>query len=98
VNRPYPPERGPATNLSPGRTCDDGGVTDPGVRDVPIDGDMTRLGQFLKFSGAMDSGGEAKVRVAAGEVRVNGEIEVHRGRQLRRGDVITFGGRRLRVA
>lgn len=53
----------------------------------------TRLGQFLKLVDAVDTGGEAKIRIADGEVRVNGEVELRRGRQLRPGDVVTFAGR-----
>ena len=66
--------------------------------DVPIDGDMIRLGQFLKLTGLIDSGGAAKARIAAGEVAVNGEVDVRRGRQLRRGDVVAVAGERARVA
>jgi len=73
-------------------------MNDARVRDVAIDGDMLRLGQFLKLADAIDTGGEAKLRIAAGEVLVNGEIEIRRGRQLQRGDVITIDGSRLRVA
>jgi ribosome-associated protein len=69
-----------------------------GMPDVPITGDGIRLGQFVKLSGLIDSGGEAKVRIAAGEVSVNGEVEVRRGRTLRRGDVVSAGGRVARVA
>jgi ribosome-associated protein len=58
---------------------------------------VTRLGQFLKLVDAVDTGGEAKIRIADGEVRVNGEVELRRGRQLRRGDVVTIGGRSFRV-
>jgi ribosome-associated protein len=68
------------------------------MRDVPIDGDMIRLGQFLKLGGLIDSGGEAKVRIGAGEVRVNGEVDLRRGRQLFRGDVVSLDGRQIRVA
>jgi ribosome-associated protein len=69
-----------------------------GMRDVPIDGDMIRLGQFLKLADLIDTGGEAKLVIAAGEVSVNGEVDVRRGRQLRRGDVVSIGGARARVA
>lgn len=65
--------------------------------DVAIRGDMIRLGQLLKLAGAVDSGGEAKALLAAREVTVNGEREQRRGRQLRDGDVIAVGTRRLRV-
>jgi ribosome-associated protein len=73
-------------------------VADDGrVRDVEIGDDMIRLGQFLKLAGAVDTGGELKSRIADGEVLVNGEVDVRRGRQLRRGDVITIDGEQIRV-
>jgi ribosome-associated protein len=68
-----------------------------GMRDVPIDGDMIRLGQFLKLGNLIDSGGEAKMRISAGEVLVNGEVDIRRGRQLHRGDVVTVDGEQARV-
>lgn len=52
-----------------------------------------RLGQFLKLANAVASGGEAKARIAAGEVRVNGEAELRRGRQLIPGDRVEMAGR-----
>jgi ribosome-associated protein len=68
------------------------------MRDVPIDGDMIRLGQFLKLADLLDTGGEAKARIAAGEVFVNGEVDLRRGRQLHRGDVVMIRGERALVA
>ena len=68
------------------------------VRNVPIDDDMIRLGQFLKLADVVDTGGEIKSLVADGEVRVNGELELRRGRQLHRGDVVAVLGERIRVA
>lgn len=59
-----------------------------GGEDVPIEGDMIRLGQLLKFVGAAESGAEAGALVASGDVRVGGEVETRRGRQLVRGDVV----------
>jgi ribosome-associated protein len=67
------------------------------ARDVEIRGDMIRLGQLLKLSGVVDSGGELKDVLAAQEVRVNGEPEVRRGRQLHPGDVVLVGDEELRV-
>lgn len=72
---------------------DNGGMTD-----VPVDDGVTRLGQFLKLADAVDTGGEAKMRIADGEVLVNGEVETRRGRQLQRGDVVELSGRSYRVA
>ena len=67
------------------------------IEDVPIGGDMIRLGQFLKFAGALDSGGEVKEAIADGDVSVNGRVEIRRGRQLHPGDVVSFAGRRFRA-
>ena len=67
------------------------------MRDVAIDTDMIRLGPLLKLAGAMDSGGESKMRIAAGEVLVNGEVETRRGRQLHVGDVVLVDGEEYRV-
>ena len=46
------------------------------------------LGQALKASGLVGTGGEAKLLIQAGEVLVNGEEETRRGRQLQAGDVV----------
>jgi ribosome-associated protein len=66
--------------------------------DVPIDGDMIRLGQFLKLADLIDTGGEAKILIGSGDVTVNGDVELRRGRQLHRGDVVSLRGRRARVS
>jgi len=65
--------------------------------DVSIGGDMIRLGQFLKFSGLLDSGGDAKEVIIDGFVKVNGEVDRRRGRQLHDGDLVTFEGRTVRI-
>jgi len=49
------------------------------------------LGQALKASNVVGSGGEAKVLIQGGEVRVNGELETRRGRKLEKGDVVEVG-------
>jgi ribosome-associated protein len=51
-----------------------------------------RLDQFLKWRGLTDSGGHAKVRVQAGEVTVNGDVETRRGRTLYPGDRVGIDG------
>ena len=47
-----------------------------------------RLDQFIKLSGLTGTGGQAKVLIQAGEVKVNGELETRRRRQLRVGDIV----------
>lgn len=65
---------------------------------VPISDESIRLGQFLKLANLVDSGAVAKDVIAAGQVSVNGEIDVRRGRQLVKGDVVTLSGESARVA
>jgi ribosome-associated protein len=67
------------------------------VREVAISGEMIRLGQLLKLAGVIDSGAEVKGLLASAAVRVNGEAEARRGRQLHPGDVISVGRIELRV-
>lgn len=67
------------------------------IRDVAVAGEVIRLGQFLKFAGLLDSGGSAKEAIAGGDVSVNGEVELRRGRQLHTGDLVAFEGRTVRV-
>lgn len=59
---------------------------------------MIRLGQLLQLAGLVDSGSDAKVLLAGGEVLVNGEPETRRGRQLHQGDVVEALGESVVVA
>jgi ribosome-associated protein len=54
--------------------------------------DTIRLGQLLKLVDAVPTGAQVKDVLFSGTVRVNGEPEERRGRQLRRGDVVTVEG------
>lgn len=59
---------------------------------ILIKGDYITLGQFLKVVNAVESGAMAKMVIADGEVLVNGEVEVRRGKKLRQGDKVSFDG------
>ncbi|NDG03507.1 MAG: RNA-binding S4 domain-containing protein, partial [Synechococcaceae bacterium WBB_34_004] len=50
-----------------------------------------QLDQFLKFQGLVGTGGEAKLLIQGGKVRVNGQIESRRGRKLQAGDRVELG-------
>lgn len=67
------------------------------MRDIVIRDGTIRLGQFLKLADLVDAGGDAKALLADGVVRVNGETETRRGRQLVRGDVVRVGEAQVRV-
>jgi ribosome-associated protein len=60
---------------------------------MKIDGDYIKLDSFLKAVDAVSSGGEAKLLIADGRVRVNGTVELRRGRKLHPGDRVTLGGK-----
>ena len=49
-----------------------------------------KLDQFLKWQNLVSSGGEAKILIKSGAVKVNGEIETRRGRKLYKGDKVMF--------
>ena len=51
-----------------------------------------RLGQLLKLVDAVPTGAQVKDVLLTGTVRVNGEPEERRGRQLRKGDVVSVEG------
>ena len=53
------------------------------IGDRPIN-----LTQLLKLVGCAQSGGEAKSLIAEGRVRVNGEVEIRKRRQMSAGDVV----------
>lgn len=67
------------------------------MTEVEITGDTIRLGQLLKLTSLVDQGADAKLVLASDEVRVNGEVETRRGRQLARGDVVTLGATSVRI-
>ncbi len=49
-----------------------------------------KLDQFLKWKNLVSSGGEAKIYIKSGSVKVNGAIETRRGRKLNKGDKVIF--------
>jgi ribosome-associated protein len=61
------------------------------------DPSVIRLADFLKIAGLVETGGEAKVRIQAGEVTVNGQVETRRRKQLAIGDVIEMMGQIVEV-
>jgi ribosome-associated protein len=65
--------------------------------EVPIRDDSIRLGQFLQLANLIDTGSDAKIAIADGQVTVNDEVETRRGRQLHHGDTVRFGGAAARV-
>ena len=65
--------------------------------EVAIRDEFIKLDSFLKFSGAVMTGGEAKELVQGGKVKVNGEICTMRGKKMRPGDVAEVYGKSFMV-
>ena len=62
------------------------------TKQVKIDTDFIKLDAFLKLCGAVMTGGHAKAVVLDGEVYVNNEVCLQRGKKLHKGDKIKFDG------
>ncbi|TQJ61810.1 ribosome-associated protein [Arthrobacter sp. SLBN-83] len=67
------------------------------IDDVPIRDSMIRLGQLLKLANLVEDGVEAAELIKNGLVKVNGESDDRRGRQLHNGDTVTVNGQTIRV-
>ena len=68
-----------------------------GPEPIEISTEFIKLDAFLKFAGALATGGEAKLRIQDGQVLVNGEVCPMRGKKLRDGDTVEIGGQRYLV-
>ena len=60
---------------------------------IHIKDDFIKLGQALKLAGLVDSGVDAKLVIQDGLVKVNGTVEVQRGKKLVSGDVVSYNGK-----
>jgi len=61
------------------------------------DDNYIKLDSFLKWQNLVETGGQAKLVIQDGLVRVNGKVETRRGRKLVNGDKVTYGGRTVVV-
>ena len=64
---------------------------------ISITGDFIKLDALMKYASLVGSGGEAKMAIGDGLVSVNGEVCTQRGKKIRPGDVVRFGGQELTV-
>lgn len=65
------------------------------MTEIKITGEFIKLDALLKFANVVSSGGEAKIRIAEGEVQVNGEPCTMRGKKIRVGDTVVLGGEQI---
>lgn len=67
------------------------------MTEIKIDTEFIKLDAMLKFANLVSSGGEAKIRIAEGEVLVNGEACTMRGKKLRPGDTVKLDGETVKI-
>ena len=65
------------------------------MTEIKIETEFIKLDALLKFANLVSSGGEAKIRIAEGEVLVNGEICTMRGKKLRSGATVELDGAKV---
>lgn len=64
---------------------------------ITIRDEFIKLGQAIKLAGFVENGGEAKEVITEGMVKVNGEVDVRRGRKVYPGDTVEFNGKLFKV-
>lgn len=65
--------------------------------DLQLRAEFIELDKLLKATGLADSGGQARAFITAGEVRVDGHVELRKTAKMRAGQVVEFGHQRVRV-
>lgn len=59
--------------------------------------EFIKLGQALKKASLVGSGVDAKMIIQDGQVQVNGQTELQRGKKLHDGDVVTYDGETIQI-
>ena len=67
------------------------------ISSVKLEKSPTELYKILKFEGIASSGAEAKIFIADGQVKVNGEIETQKRKKIVAGDIITIAEQTLQI-
>lgn len=86
---------GPKTPVNKGKTRQQ--MVENSVESVEISSETIRLDDFLKLCGCFGTGGMAKMAVQAGEVALNGEICLQRGKKILPGDRVSVDGHTYEV-
>lgn len=67
------------------------------MKEYKIRDEFIKLGQAMKAAGLVEMGSDAKELIQSGEVKVNGEVELRRGRKLVPGDEIEFDSYAVKI-
>ena len=64
---------------------------------IKLRDDYIKLGQALKAAGLVESGVDANFLIKDGMVKVNGQVEIQRGKKLYNGDIVEFEGNQIKI-
>ena len=64
---------------------------------IKLRDDYIKLGQALKAAGLVESGVDAKFVINDGLVKVNGSVELQRGKKLYSGDIVEFENNTIKI-
>lgn len=67
------------------------------MEEIKLRDEYIKLGQALKAAGLVDTGVDAKIEILDGNVKVNGKVEMQRGKKLYDGDVVDFQGDQIKI-
>ena len=64
---------------------------------IKLRDEYIKLGQALKAAGFVEDGVEAKFVINEGQVLVNGEVDLRRGRKLYENDIVSYDGKEIKI-
>ncbi len=67
------------------------------MEQIKLREEYIKLGQALKAAGLADSGVDAKNEIYDGKVKVNGVVELQRGKKLHDGDLVEYNGEKIQI-
>lgn len=67
------------------------------MKEIFIKGEFIKLSAFLKFSGLISTGGNAKTEIENGKISINNEVCYIRGKKLRNGYIVTYNNASVKV-
>lgn len=67
------------------------------MKEIKVDTEIIKLDSFLKWAGVCSQGSDAKLIIKDGRIKLNGEVELRRGKKLIKGDIIEYDGEEYKV-
>lgn len=68
------------------------------MQEIKLRDDYIKLCQALKVANLVSNGADAKFEILDGKVKVNGSVELQRGKKLYPGDVVEYAGTSFKIA